>query len=84
MRYLLSKDYKNSGPFEVNLLRDMIRRGEIGKGYYVCAEGTDNWTEITETSEFKRDFTAPPQPKNEPPPSSHIGSKFPFKKKKKK
>ena len=81
MRYLLSKDYQNSGPFEVNLLRDMIRREEIGKGYYVCAEGTDNWTEITETPEFKRDFNAPPQPKKVAPPSSPVGSKSPSKKK---
>jgi hypothetical protein len=60
----------------------MIRCEEIGKGYYVCAEGTDNWTEITETPEFKHDFDAPPQPKNVPPPSSPVGSKFPFKKEK--
>jgi len=68
MKYLLSRDYKNSGPYEVFELVRMAKSGELqdGKGWYVCEEGKKNWVEVTKIPDIKSVFAVLAKPKSVP------------------
>jgi len=70
MKYTLSRNFKNSGPFEISQLVQMANKGEIqdGNGWYICGEGQKNWVEISKIPEIKSVFAAQAKPKNVPPP----------------
>lgn len=77
MGYLLSRNYQESGPYEINALQDMIKTGAIEAGFWACKEGSKKWIEITKMPELKNAFAAQSQPENTPP----AGKKPPAKKK---
>ena len=65
MKYLLSRNYVDSGPYELFKLVQMAKTGEFqdGKGWYVCEEGKKEWAEIAKIPEIKSALEALVQPK---------------------
>jgi len=45
-KYFISKDNKQTGPFNVEQLAMMLQNGLIDTGYYACQEGGSNWVPI--------------------------------------
>ena len=68
MGYLVSKNFENSGPYEIGTLQEMAKSGKIGEGHWVCKEGDANWIEVTKIPELKSVFAPQPKPGNTPPP----------------
>jgi hypothetical protein len=78
MGYFLSKDFQNSGPYDIGSLQGMVKSGKIGEGHWACKEGTESWVEVTTMPELKSAFTAQSKPeaaKPAPVPKSKPASK---------
>ena len=60
MAYMLSRNYKNSGPYELNALQNMAANGQLGdgNGYFVCKNNSKEWIEVTNIPEIKKAFDA--------------------------
>jgi hypothetical protein len=62
MGYLISKNFQESGPYEINSLQDMVKSGKIEADYWACKDGSKKWIEITKIPELKGLFSAQPKP----------------------
>ncbi|MDR2019300.1 MAG: DUF4339 domain-containing protein [Treponema sp.] len=45
-QYLISKDYKQTGPFSIGQIKMMIANGIISYDYYACLLGESDWVPI--------------------------------------
>jgi len=45
-KYIISKDYKQTGPFNLEQLAMMLQNGLIDASYFACKEGDSNWSPI--------------------------------------
>jgi len=85
MAYMLSRNYKNSGPYELNALQNMAANGQLGdgNGYFVCKNNSKEWIEVTNIPEIKKAFDARKTTGITPNPVPPANKKpFPFKGKK--
>jgi hypothetical protein len=46
IQFIISKDYKQTGPFTVQQLAMMLENGVITTDYYACIEGRNDWFPI--------------------------------------
>jgi len=67
VRFYVSINGQQAGPFDMNTLKQMIMQGQINKESFVWKEGMPSWLPASQVPETAALFSAVPPPPPPPP-----------------